>query len=759
MRYITKILIFFLLLTNLYSVENLEKITVQLSWKYQFQHAGFIMAIEKGFYKDVGLDVELLEYQNKIDIADEVISKRADFGISNSSLIAKDGILEPVVLLATYLQKSPLVLVTNLDIKKPKDLSGKRIMLTKEEHENSALALLLNHFFIDYTYVPHTFNISDFKDKKIEALSAFTSNELYDLEKDYIFYNVIDPADYGFVTNIMNLFASYEYTKNNTLQIKRFLKATKKGWVYSFDNISETVNIIHQKYAPNKSVEALTYEAEITQGLMLLNLYDIGETNKELVTRTYKQLTRSGKLKKGQEVNILTFKDIVQKQKDKSFQLSEKERKYLQNKGVINLCVDPNWMPFEAIKDGKHTGISSDYFEIFREKLKVDIKLYPTKNWVESLDAMKKRKCDVLSAATETKERLAYMDFTQAYIKSPIVLATKNDKPFISDIENVKHKKIGVVKGYFTADILKSKYDGINIIEVKNIFDGLSKVESGELYGYVDNLTTMAYSIQKNFIGSIKVSARLDEDEINSIATRSDEPILNSIFEKIIVSIQDNQKQEILNRWVSVRESVGFDYSLFWKVFAFLGVFIILSLIYVYQLKKYSKKLKELSTVDALTQVSNRLKIDEVLEMQQKTAIRYKSTCGIILLDIDDFKNINDLHGHLVGDEVLKQLSLTIKYNIRGTDTVGRWGGEEFLVICPHTDIENLKNVAENIREKIDKAIFNKKQHITASFGLSCLDGVKDIEQVINEADKALYISKLNGKNQVTVFSPSNFDL
>jgi diguanylate cyclase (GGDEF)-like protein len=336
-------------------------------------------------------------------------------------------------------------------------------------------------------------------------------------------------------------------------------------------------------------------------------------------------------------------------------------------------------------------------------------------------------------------------------MKSPLVLITKMDKLFVDDIEDIKQKKLGITKGYAIAEILKSKYPDINIVDVANLDDGFKKVESGELYGYIDNLSVTVSNIQKSFSGVLKVSARLNITDDLTIGSRNDEPLLNSIFQKIIVSIDNSEVREILNRWISVEESVKVDYTFLWKIFGVIFIVFVLFTVYSFQLKINNKKLEKISREDVLTGVGNRLKLNEILANSYQYSKRYKNQYGIVLLDIDDFKKINDTYGHLFGDEVLKKFAYILVKNIRQTDKLGRWGGEEFMIVCPNINAENLKKIAEELRNNIENDLFLKEKGITASFGLSVFDGNKDIEHVVGEADKNLYKAKNSGKNRVCI--------
>ena len=127
---------------------NLEKVKLQLQWKFQFQFAGFIMAKEKGYYKDFGLDVEILEYNNT-NIMKDVESGRVDFGVNNTLLSFENRKLDDISLIATYFQRSPYIILVQPEIKTPNDLLGKTLMMTKSNIYSGSLSRLLNHFNIN----------------------------------------------------------------------------------------------------------------------------------------------------------------------------------------------------------------------------------------------------------------------------------------------------------------------------------------------------------------------------------------------------------------------------------------------------------------------------------------------------------------------------------------------------------------------------------------------------------------------------------
>ncbi|WP_088330182.1 sensor domain-containing diguanylate cyclase [Lacimicrobium sp. SS2-24] len=160
--------------------------------------------------------------------------------------------------------------------------------------------------------------------------------------------------------------------------------------------------------------------------------------------------------------------------------------------------------------------------------------------------------------------------------------------------------------------------------------------------------------------------------------------------------------------------------------------------------------MKQLSETDSLTSLSNRRKLDDILASEIGRASRYDTPLSIILADIDHFKRVNDKHGHLKGDEVISRVAQLLKHHTRETDTVGRWGGEEFLLICPGIEQQSATELAEKIREMIAAEKQNGDIAVTASFGVSQYRQQDTVDSLVSRADKALYNSKQSGRNQVS---------
>ncbi|MDD5157518.1 GGDEF domain-containing protein [Sulfurimonas sp.] len=163
------------------------------------------------------------------------------------------------------------------------------------------------------------------------------------------------------------------------------------------------------------------------------------------------------------------------------------------------------------------------------------------------------------------------------------------------------------------------------------------------------------------------------------------------------------------------------------------------------------QQLEKLATTDRLTGLYNRFKIEFFVDEEMNRAERYKRVFSVILVDIDNFKSVNDNYGHLVGDTVLRDFSNILKDKVRKSDIVGRWGGEEFLIILPEANVGEAKKVAEYLREQIENFEFANIKNRTSSFGVTQYREEDCIETIINRADTALYRAKENGRNQVQV--------
>ncbi len=163
------------------------------------------------------------------------------------------------------------------------------------------------------------------------------------------------------------------------------------------------------------------------------------------------------------------------------------------------------------------------------------------------------------------------------------------------------------------------------------------------------------------------------------------------------------------------------------------------------------RQLLRLSVTDTLTGLYNRSKLDVILAQEIARSVRHQSPFSVILADLDFFKAINDNYGHIAGDEVLMSFAGILLQHCRELDVPGRWGGEEFLIICPHTDFSGARQLAERIRAAVASYEFSHGKQLTVSLGVACFIRDDDASTILKRADDALYRAKGKGRNRVEI--------
>jgi len=509
---------------------------------------------------------------------------------------------------------------------------------------------------------------------------------------------------------------------------------------YFFTDLHAVLLLKNEHFAPTQQYIGIRNDWPLLQSIL----------NKTLKSQSHKV------------VQGLRKKWLTQMQ-NRHISLNEDERLYLKNKKILSFCADPNWLPVEKIENNKHFGITADYLKKMSSNLNLRFKLVPTNSWNESLEYVKSKRCDFLSSVIRTDDREKYMNFTSSYIDMSLVITTKSDTFFINSLKNLKGKRIGIVENYAYEQILKRDYSNVEIVKVDNVYDGLKRVESGDIYAYVDTLEATSYELRNNSFSDLKISGKLEEKIILSFGIRKDDYTLFDILEKALASISSAEKKKIYDQWVYVSIDQT-DYSLIWKV---LSAIALLALFFLYRYKvtlnynsqllginkelaKLNTQLEELSQTDQLTKLANRRYLDESLLREIKRANRYQLDLCIVLIDIDFFKKVNDTYGHPQGDQVLKEMAQILRENSREVDTVGRWGGEEFLIILSQVDLSQAISICEKLRLKVKEHDFGMEHQVTASFGVTKFIIAKDDEHsFLSRVDSNLYEAKDTGRDKI----------
>ncbi|MDA7087429.1 ABC transporter substrate-binding protein [Pseudomonas sp. SA3-5] len=511
-----------------------EKMRLQLRWLPQFQFAGYYMALEKGFYAQAGLEVEIHPggpgKPNPIDL---LLEGDTDFAIANSGLIIARMQGKPLVALAAIMQSSPVAWIVRADsdIYTPQDLAGKRAMLMPAP-ESAELLITLAREGVDRDQLQlqqTSFNPQDLIDGKTDAYDGYISNEPFWLQQQKVPYRLINPREYG--VNFYNdvLTTREALLQQSPAQVEAFIQASLRGWQYALDNLDESVQLVHQRYAPDKSLEHLRFEAEQLKKLIMPELVQLGHMN-----------------------------------------------------------------------PGRWQAIAQSYLDL------------------------------------------------------------------------------GMAEGPIELDgfIYKHKVATDNSL--------LYQVLGGALLVLL-------------LVGAVALRfARLTQ--------------------KLRLEVRRRQQAE-------------------------------------QELRDSNLQLERLANTDRLTGQWSRLKIEELAHNEIKRAERYGFPLALVFLDIDRFKSVNDQYGHDVGDCVLTGVAQRIRSHLRDSDSLSRWGGEEFIILMPHTDLDQAYLIAEKLRGLLAAEPLTGSIGVTGSFGVAQWQPGQGLGELVHCADLMLYRAKQLGRNRVERFS------
>ena len=613
-----KIIFLILCISSLFA-NHLEKTSLQLMWEDQFQFAGFYMAKEKGFYKELGLDVELKKFDQNLNITDEVLNNNADFGISSSSLVIDKSKGKDIILLGAIFQTSPLMLMAleNSSINSIRDFIDKKLMITGEQLDFATFKAMLKSQSVDISslkILPHSFNVEDLINKNTDLMLSYITNEPFLLQEKGYNAKIFYPKDYGFDFYEGIIFTSKKFFDKNPELVRNFYKASIKGWNYAFSNIDEAIDIIYSKYnSQNKSKEALKFEALEMKKLVFDEQKNIGKISKEkinLIANTYKVM--------GLMQNNIDLDSFIFNQTKSKIELNSEEKEYLKNKKSLTFCSHHDLMPFEAIRNDKHIGMLEDYVEQISNILNIDIDFLLTNSWQDSYNLTVKNECDFITTIASKKDREDILRFTNSYVDFPFVIATNINEPFLEDISKLTNKRVAVVKGLATSNQLKEKYKNINFIEQTSLHNALDAVKKGEVYAAIDSLAVVGYEIQNHFLGELKVSGKLEENFNLYMATAYENKELVSILNKALFEIDDVKRQEFFNKWLFINYQEANDFKYISRITVLLLIiFFILATIYRAVLfKKANKELEKRVAYE----IEQNEKKNQILLQQSKMA-------------------------------------------------------------------------------------------------------------------------------------------
>lgn len=432
-------------------------------------------------------------------------------------------------------------------------------------------------------------------------------------------------------------------------------------------------------------------------------------------------------------------------------ELTATEQAYLAAIPIVRMCVDPDWAPFEQIDErGRHVGIAADLIQQVSRRTGLKIMLYPTRTWEESLAASKAGRCQIMSFLNRTPERERWLDFTAPIFVDPNMIIAREDHPFVGDVRWLRDESVALPRGTMVEEHLRRDYPNLRIVLTESEPEAMTLVSERKADFTVRSLIVAAHAIRKQGLFNLKIAGQVPElgNQLR-IGVIKSEPALRDILDKGVATLSAADREQIVNRHVSITVQNGTDYRLVWQLLAGGLVIALIGAFWMRKLSRLNRELARLSVTDRLTGIYNRMKLDEALAAEIQRCRRYDQALAIVLLDIDHFKRINDTYGHQAGDRALIDIARLLSEGSRETDVVGRWGGEEFMIVLPHTDLAGAGRLAEKMRTTIAAHEFSGIGQQTASFGVAAYRIDDQPNDLVARADAALYEAKHAGRNRV----------
>jgi len=538
--------IIFLFYTSLFSF---EKVSIQLKWKHSFQFAGYYAALEKGFYKEAGLDVTLKEVDFSKDFVKSVADGESEYGVGDSSLVVYRSNGTPIVLVTQIFQHSPLVFLSHRDsdIITPYDMVGKRVMFSLHKGGDAPFRALILKTIGDLNKVDiYDFtSYQDFIDRRVDVISAYSTNQPYWLKKKGVEVNIIDPKSYGIDFYGDNFFTSKKELREHPKRVELVRKATLKGWKYALEHQDEIIDLIIKKYATNMSKDQLKFQARGIFQMIMPDLIELGsyrDDRYEQVIKTYHQLGMVSK----DHIDSDFFYHPPKEQKI----YTKEELKWIEKNPLVLVGGGPDWAPFDFVENGKYTGIANDFLSLISKKSGLKFKVIVDK-WSNNLKKMKEAKIDLLDAVYFTEDRAKFMNFTKPYFEMLDYFFIRDDLK-VESLKDLDGKRVAMPRGYAHAQILKKEFPKIKIVWVDTFLEAIDAVLQKRADALFDTYISISYVLKKNSISTIIPFKPYRGKEVKKLhmATVKTKSMLNTIIDKALSSISDQERDRIYKKWI-----------------------------------------------------------------------------------------------------------------------------------------------------------------------------------------------------------------
>mgnify|MGYP000338319851 FL=1 len=577
---------------------ELETVTLQLKWFHQFQFAGYYAAKEKGFYKEVGLDVNFIERSPDINVVKQVVSGVAQYGIEDTGILVPYANGEPIRAFAAIFQHNPFIFASKQSsgIVSPYEMLGKRIMFDSvdgvgaDEVPLRALFAETGITNAQYTHVKPSFNYTDLVQGKVDVMSGYITDLPYYFEQQGIKINIINPLNYGIDFYGDLLFTSEQELQQHPGRVQRFRKASLKGWQYALDHSEEVIQLIHTKYHSKQDIELLRYEAKQVKKLILPDTIPLGEIKAARLKQVANILVQ---LRLAPRLSEKAIDDFIKIQPI-SIKLTAEERVWLQQHIKFSFTGLRQKLPYESFDNNDHyIGIVSEYLKLIEKRLGITVNKTSSDSRTELIELVRQGKVDIISDGIDSdfKDEMLY---THTFHSSPFVIIMHKDEPFIENISHISDRKIALLKGHAYVNKIINKYPELKIHWVNTIEEGLSAVTTNEVDVFISCLTRSIYEISNLGLNNLRIVGKTEFKHQLAFGIQKELAPLVPLFNRALDSLTEVEERKIVNIWGEDKYVVKIDYQLIFGISAALLFVIAIISFWNRQLKKEIRQRKKI---------------------------------------------------------------------------------------------------------------------------------------------------------------------
>ena len=437
----------------------------------------------------------------------------------------------------------------------------------------------------------------------------------------------------------------------------------------------------------------------------------------------------------------------------------------------ITYCIDPNWAPYEAIRNGIHVGISAQYMRLIAEIADLEFTLVPTESWQQSLEYVQQGKCKVIPMLNTSDYRKQFLDFSIPYFEAPNVLVAKAGTPMLQGYSGVGNRTVGIVQGYRQVEYISRHYPGLRLKLMPSEEEGLKQLANGEFDVMVGSLMSVNMHINNLKLKDINIVGYAEPFDSLAFGVNKSYGHLVDKLNFAIERIPESRKVEIYKQWnnVKIRYSRNYTVMILSTIIMLIGLLWLISRnrhVGAYKriinqkneeisalqatLLEKNRTLGFLSAHDTITGLYNRNHMIQRAEEEISRFQRFQTTASLIILELTHSHD----DGHSLEasslEEPLKVVATQCLNTVREVDVVSRFSGEQFIILCPQTEVGAAKILADRLLKCVTSH-YLLSDNFKVAIGMSELKQSEEFSDWMERTMKALYQSKRHGFGNVSI--------